>query len=291
MKQLDYILSVNQQIYPSNHFGISNLVLSGGGIKGFAHIGVLSYLENINILSSINIFAGSSIGAIICFLHIIGYKPSEMLTIDFCVDTIISGNIDNFSTQFSYNDTNTLIPILERLCDKKNINHNITFWDLYRITNKILFVTTTCLSDNRVYYMSHLDYPNMSVIYAVCMSANLPILFPPMKYKNKLYIDGGFMDNYPIHLFPKQNTIGAYLIEDTVESKLDNCESFLFRIFQSILTGNITKSIRGFENNTIQLHVDYFNIFSFEITNDVKNKLYNIGYELTSQFFLSYKPL
>ena len=53
------------------------LVLSGGGAKGIAHIGVIKALEDNNI--PIDYVAGTSIGAIIGSLYVIGYSPEEMM--------------------------------------------------------------------------------------------------------------------------------------------------------------------------------------------------------------------
>ncbi|HQL71397.1 MAG TPA: patatin-like phospholipase family protein, partial [Bacteroidales bacterium] len=52
------------------------LVLSGGGAKGMAHIGVIRALEENNI--PIDYIAGTSIGAIIGALYACGYSPDEM---------------------------------------------------------------------------------------------------------------------------------------------------------------------------------------------------------------------
>ena len=53
------------------------LVMSGGGAKGAAHIGVIKALEENNI--PIDYVAGTSIGAIIGSLYAMGYTPEEML--------------------------------------------------------------------------------------------------------------------------------------------------------------------------------------------------------------------
>ena len=53
------------------------LVLSGGGAKGAAHIGVIKALEENNV--PIDYVAGTSIGAIIGSLYAMGYTPDEML--------------------------------------------------------------------------------------------------------------------------------------------------------------------------------------------------------------------
>ena len=52
------------------------LVLSGGGAKGFAHIGVLRVLEEENI--PITLISGTSMGNIIGALYSVGYSPDEI---------------------------------------------------------------------------------------------------------------------------------------------------------------------------------------------------------------------
>ena len=52
------------------------LVLSGGGAKGIAHIGLLKALEENNI--PIDYIAGTSMGAIVGALYAMGYTPDEM---------------------------------------------------------------------------------------------------------------------------------------------------------------------------------------------------------------------
>ena len=55
------------------------IVLSGGGAKGVAHIGVIKALEELNI--PIDYIAGTSIGAIIGGLYSIGYTSEQLETI------------------------------------------------------------------------------------------------------------------------------------------------------------------------------------------------------------------
>ena len=70
------------------------VVLSGGGAKGAAHIGVLKYIEEAGI--PIDYIAGTSMGAIVGGLYAIGYSPDEMLDIISNVDwdRLISNQVD-----------------------------------------------------------------------------------------------------------------------------------------------------------------------------------------------------
>ena len=55
------------------------LVLSGGGAKGAAHIGVIKYLEEAGI--PIDYVAGTSMGSIVGGMYALGYSPGEILDI------------------------------------------------------------------------------------------------------------------------------------------------------------------------------------------------------------------
>lgn len=60
------------------------LVLSGGGAKGAAHIGVIKYIEEMGI--PIDYVAGTSMGSIVGGLYALGYSSEEMLRIISSVD-------------------------------------------------------------------------------------------------------------------------------------------------------------------------------------------------------------
>ena len=56
------------------------LVLGPGGIKGFAELGALIFLESVNYIDSIDTIVGCSVGSVIGLLLIIGYSATEILS-------------------------------------------------------------------------------------------------------------------------------------------------------------------------------------------------------------------
>ena len=78
------------------------LVLSGGGAKGAAHIGVLKYIEEVGI--PIDYIAGTSMGSIVGGMYALGYSADEILDIisDVDWDRLISNQVDSsFHTRAS----------------------------------------------------------------------------------------------------------------------------------------------------------------------------------------------
>ena len=57
--------------------GYNSLVLSGGAVRGLAIIGALQYAYDNFLLKNVKFFFGTSVGAIICYLLVIGYTPGR----------------------------------------------------------------------------------------------------------------------------------------------------------------------------------------------------------------------
>ena len=95
---------------------ITKLVLSGGGIKGIAHIGVLHAFEDKGVLKDIKTIVGCSAGAIVAFLYVIGFAPKELykIAIKFDFTKFKSTNIkfENLFNKFGLENGNKMIKIL-----------------------------------------------------------------------------------------------------------------------------------------------------------------------------------
>ena len=84
------LLAAPLHIGAQRDFQSVGLVLSGGGAKGIAHIGVIQALEENNI--PIDYITGTSMGAIVGGLYAAGYTPQEML------DLLLSRDFSYWST-------------------------------------------------------------------------------------------------------------------------------------------------------------------------------------------------
>ena len=220
------------------------LVLSGGGIKGIAHVGALSVLYDNNILNNIETIAGTSVGGVIGFLINIGYKPEELrefiIAFDFGKLTKIKFDPLTFFNTFGMTDGNKFILVLINMMEAKQITEKTTFIELFNRTNKTLIISAACINDKQIHYFSHKTAPNMPIVTAIQMTIAIPIYFYPVKYENKLYVDGGCIDNYPIHIFENssENVIGIYLIEnkDYVEN-ISNIEDYFINLSRCLFEG------------------------------------------------------
>lgn len=267
----------------SNNYRKSILILSGGGMKGIAHIGALKALKDNNMLQHINTIGCASVGAIVASMHILGYTPDEMYDFIelFDMKKVRSCNVDSFFENFGVDDGKKFNIFLEKIFEAKNVSKDITFKELYAMKKIKFIMTTVCLNDKQVYYLSHTSFPNLSVIYGIRMTTCVPLWFSPIKYNNKLFVDGGCIDNYPIQLFSNNlnSVIGVYLCEhnDIIEN-IENPEDFITNLIKCFKESITCNSVKGYEKYTVRILLPQITLIELNLTNIMKKKLYDCGY-------------
>lgn len=155
------------------------LVLSGGAVRGFAHIGVLKALEEFGIkpVAVSGVSAGSIVGLFYCG----GYSPAQMEKIALQTDVM-----DYIRPAFSKKALFS-IDSMDRFLGKY-----ISQRDLSELKTKF-FVAVTNLNTASVEYK---DRGNPTEL--VRASCSLPVLFKPVKIGHHFYVDGGVMNNLPV---------------------------------------------------------------------------------------------
>ncbi|MBR9913241.1 MAG: patatin [Algicola sp.] len=187
------------------------LVLSGGGAKGFAHIGVLKVIDSLGI--KIDYIAGTSMGAIVGSLYASGYSGKQLDSIfkslDF--DNVISDNLPRSAKTF-YERDNTEKYAVSLPFNKFKLKLPSA---LSRGQNVFNLLTKLTLHVSDVEDFDNLPIPffcvatNVETGEAIILdSGNLPLcitasgafpsLFRPVNIDGRLLIDGGVVNNYPI---------------------------------------------------------------------------------------------
>lgn len=154
------------------------LVLSGGGVRGMAHIGVIKAMEEFGL--DAKIISGSSVGALIGALYANGNSVLDMMR--FFRETPL----------FKYNFFALAKPGLidtERYIDifKAYLPH-----DSFEGLEKELHVVATNLELGEEEFITKGE-----LIKPLLASAALPPVFSPVSYNGMLYADGGIMNNFP----------------------------------------------------------------------------------------------
>ena len=279
------------------------LVLSGGGIKGYAHLGILRVLERENI--KIDYITGTSIGALIGTLYSIGYSIDD---IEKVLDII---NVENFLETGS--DT-TNLPL-----DKKE---SLKKYSLYvNFDNELNFSLPKGLKGNRETYLVVKDllknYANIKnfddfpiplriivtnlntgetkafskgdISKILIASMAIPTIFEPVEIDGNIYVDGLVSRNLPVE---EAYDMGADLVVASdigapiVKKDNYNILSVLNQI-STIQSSNITKVSR--EKASILISPDVKDISA--IDSSKKNDLINLGKVAAEQQIAKIKEL
>jgi NTE family protein len=157
------------------------LVLSGGGARAFAHIGVLRAIEDAQI--PIDFIGGSSMGAIIAACHASGWS-SETILERFRASAITKNPLSDYSLP--------LIGLVrghrvERLLESAFGDTHIP--DLWR--------PYFCVSTNLTTATVHV-HRRGRLRDALRASVSLPGILPPVSTPEGVLVDGGVMDNLPV---------------------------------------------------------------------------------------------
>lgn len=153
------------------------LVLSGGGARGIAHLGVMKALKEIGVAFSH--ISGTSAGAIIGALYGYGYSETEILKI------VSTGFFRAVRPAWTVSGLLSLDTLGEELLKYMPDNR-------FESLSVKLVVAATNLERGEVNYFQHGD-----LIPAVLASSCVPAVFKPVVIGNTLYVDGGITDNLP----------------------------------------------------------------------------------------------
>jgi predicted acylesterase/phospholipase RssA len=267
------------------------LIISGGGMKGYCALGAVAKLKELEIIDEPDVYCGTSIGSSVCFLLSIGYSSEDIFSILYDIDSemLMKYNIDSIfnDSHFGIANLDAFISVITILIKKKNISRKITFKKLFDKFKKELIITGVSVNDAKLYYFNHINTPNMEIITAIRISCSIPFIFKPVEYDNKIWIDGGCFNNYPIDCFIDKldDVIGIRLEDDEVFiDTFDDIPSYITQVFKCIVKGLNYGKYDKFKKNTIKIKVSCKYNF-FDITKEQKKILFNFGYDTVDEFY------
>ena len=240
------------------------LVLSGGGAKGFAHIGVLKVLEEEDI--PITIISGNSIGTIVGALYSIGYSAQdiedfvraqdwEMLLLDRIprkLKTPFKQNYEQkYLLQFDLNTKSKKLSLPSGYVKGNNIL-NLFSGITASIQDSIHFsdlpIPFSCVAYNletgKEELLNHGHLPT-----AMLSSMAIPGAFSPVNFNGMNLVDGGVINNFPVDI---AKDMGADIIIG-VDLQQEKDEDFQFESFTSILRGIVDQIEVEKHNSNIEL--------------------------------------
>ncbi len=235
----------------------TGLVLSGGGARGIAHIGVLKAFEENNIIPGI--IAGCSSGALIGVLWANGMQADDIFKF---VEKKSFYNL--FGMSLRGKGMMELKYFREAL--SKSIPHN-TFNKL-----KIPFIANaTNMRTGKCEYIK-----DGNLIDAVLASASIPMVLKPIIINDEIYVDGGVVNNFPSQ--PIRNKcdllIGVNVNPNYIAEQLNGIWNIAYRSLYLHLMVTSEKGINMCDL-VIETPTHTFGMFSVSKAKE----LYNAGYE------------
>lgn len=205
------------------------LVLSGGGAKGLAHIGVLKMIEEEHI--PISLIAGNSIGAVLGALYSVGYsaKDIEEFTKKQDWDKLLSDDVERrYKPRFKQNYEHKYLLKLDFDSEKRRLTFPSGLVKGNNIFN--FFCGATAAIPDSIDF-NQLPIPFACIAYnletgsevilnkgylpkAMLASMAIPGFFSPVKYNGMKLVDGGVINNFPVDVAKEMGadiTIGVHL--------------------------------------------------------------------------------
>ena len=281
------------------------LVLSGGGAKGVAHVGVIKALEDNDI--PIDYVAGTSMGSIVGSLYSCGWTPDSMLSmmtskdfLDWSSGTINKKNISFVSTpdptpewgKISFGGDN--VNIASQVLPKSLIDPtpmNIEFLKLFTPYTKAcggdfdnLFVPFRCVFSD-VYKKHKVVCRKGSLGESVRGSMSFPLVYRSIMVDSILAFDGGIYDNFPVDVmqedFHPDFIIGVSVSKPDGKPNVNNMYSEL----EDLIIQNNDYDLDPALGIKIQVPVTNFGVLSFNEAQEI----YDIGYKTGLQWVDSIK--
>jgi predicted acylesterase/phospholipase RssA len=272
------------------------ICLSGGGIKGLAHIGALEVLHEKGLLRSVREYIGISAGALCAFALCVGCSLTELRMVIELLDFghlrhLEPETILQFPEQYGLDSGENLMKLTTAILRAKNLPPTITFEELSRRAvgpNLRMFCTNlnTCFIEE----LSAACSPTMEVRQGLQASMCIPLYFQPVKnlVTGHYLVDGGLICHSPLKFLKAEEIEGAVSITFSDDHKhtdeIGDLYSFLRQIYYSSQYHLNKELAEDHLERTIFLRCGAFHSLNFEIKPDEKVALMQAGREGAETF-------
>lgn len=237
-------------------YGIG-LALSGGGAKGFAHLGAIQALEERGIKP--DIISGTSAGAIAGVFYACGFKPKEIL--EMFMEHEVRDFISFTLPKEAFLKYSGFRKFLEKTLPAKS------FEEL-----KIPFCAVATDFDNGLCKV----FNEGELVPRVMASCTIPIVFKPIMIDGVRYVDGGLFKNFPVSPIRDlcRKVIGVNVSPKLVEEYDDNILHVAVRSYQFMFKQNAVEDSKLCDLLLEVDSIDEYNTFELKSA----GKIYDQGY-------------
>lgn len=268
------------------------LALSGGGMRGAVHIGVLKALEENNI--KIDVIGGTSSGSLVAALYALGYSPVHIYHLFKRYGRVIAnvgaGAIINSLGNYivnkkikvtGINDGKLIEDLYNQFANKKQVYKMADF-------KMRIVIPTTDIKNGKEYIFTN-NVPDVEnkekyitdakVGLAVRASSSFPAVFCPCEFKDHIFLDGGTVDNIPVKEVIAQGAdkVITVTFEDKSINNKSNAMEIAFRALDIMGSRIIEEDLK---KSDIVLRIPLQDNIGLLDANQIEN-CYKFGYETT----------
>jgi NTE family protein len=236
----------------------TGIVLSGGGARGFAHIGVLKALNERGIFP--DIISAVSAGSIVGALYADGYKPETIF--ELLSEWDIYKLLRVYKPGFG---------VLKAMGIRKALSRNLSTDELSELKIPLIISATNFTKATTEYFSSG------SIIDAVMASSAVPLVLKPYIIRGNMYVDGGLMNNLPIEPIEGRcdYIIGVNVNPVTEISQFNSFRNYADRVLHLAIRANVNIHIPKFHLYIEPDKLSGYGLFKLSSAKEI----YQIGYE------------
>lgn len=273
------------------------LVLSGGGAKGLAHIGVIKALEENEI--PIDYITGTSMGAIIGALYASGYSVEEMTELVLSEEFLrwASGEIERkYYYYFKQDDPEasmfTLDISLKDSVPKAALPSNLiptepmdfAFMEILagpsaaagNVFNRLM-VPYRCIASD-IHRNKPVVLKEGNLAKAVRASMTYPFYFNPIRIEGTLLFDGGMHDNFPVDVMEEEFKPDYIIGSKTASNSPEPTEEDMLLQLENMLLGKTEYAIDDSLGVLIETNLEKIKILDFQYAEEIIKKGYDAAY-------------
>ena len=281
------------------------LVLSGGGAKGIAHIGVIQALEENGI--PIDYIVGTSMGAIVGGLYSCGYSPEEMMEL-ICSSEFAHWSTGKINEKLTYyfskdNPTPAMLKVPLSSGDSTQISSilpsslisplpmNFAVMELFSTYSAQcdgnfdnLFVPYRCVASD-VVNKRKMVCAKGDLGEAIRASMTFPVVFQPIKMNGMYVYDGGIYDNFPVDVMRTDFAPSIMIGVDVSPSDGSKISNDVLTQLEDLIIQNNEYDLPDEDGIKMTLDLKAYNLLDFPKA----KAIYKVGYDKTISMIDSIK--
>jgi NTE family protein len=272
------------------------ITLSGGGIKGIAHIGALEVLSERGLLKSLREYVGISAGALVAFCLCIGTSLPELRMVISFLDFGLVRDLEpetmlNFPDTFGLDTGANLEKLLKAILRARRLPVDMTFGQLAaaKLGPNLRIITmnlNTCMPQE----FSAACSPTASLCTAVLASMSIPIYFSPVRdpATGHHLSDGGIYFPSPFRFLTdeeRKHTLSfAFSDKHKPKEEIPNLQSFLAQLYYCLDYQTAADLRQNWSHKILTIECGAVNVIHFEATAEEKMALMDAGRTSAEKF-------